>query len=83
MSPPPTRPKCGGTYCFWDGSRCHQHRHKTSCPLCNLNTLWNILMILARNVEQDRTHTRMITLTSVLLEFFPFVLFEMDFVSAL
>ena len=26
---------------------------KTSCPLCNLNTLWNILMILGRNVDQD------------------------------
>ena len=26
-------------------------RRKTSCPLCNLNTLWNILMILGRNVE--------------------------------
>ena len=24
------------------------------CPLCNLNTLWNILMILGRNVEQDK-----------------------------
>ena len=26
-----------------------------SCLLCNLNTLWNILMILSRNVEQDKT----------------------------
>ena len=39
----------GGSYCFWDRSR----RCKTSCPLCNLNTLWNILMILGRNVGQD------------------------------
>ena len=22
-----------------------------SCPLCNLNTLWNILMVFDRNVE--------------------------------
>ena len=26
-----------------------------SCPLCNLNSLWNILMILGRNVEEDKT----------------------------
>ena len=26
-----------------------------SCPLCNSNTLWNILMVLDRNVEQDET----------------------------
>ena len=25
------------------------------CPLCNVNTLWNILMVLGRNVEQDET----------------------------
>ena len=24
-----------------------------SCPLCKLNTLWNILVILGRNVDQD------------------------------
>ena len=24
-----------------------------SCPVSNSNTLWNILMILGRNVEQD------------------------------
>ena len=24
-----------------------------SCPLCKSNTLWNIFMILGRNVEQD------------------------------
>ena len=23
------------------------------CPLCKSNTLWNIFMILGRNVEQD------------------------------
>ena len=26
-----------------------------SCPLCNSNTLWNILKVLGRNVEQDNT----------------------------
>ena len=25
------------------------------CPLCMSNTLWNIFMILGRNVEQDET----------------------------
>ena len=61
MSPPTHLPKGdGGTYCFWDGSRWRRrkHRHRTSCPLCNLNTLWNILMILGRNVEQDQTTYR-------------------------
>ena len=24
-----------------------------SCPLCNSNTLWNILNVLGKNVEQD------------------------------
>ena len=28
------------------------------CPLCNLNTLWNILMILGRNVDQDEMTCR-------------------------
>ena len=46
---PPHLPKGGGTYCFWNGSSWH----KDSCPLCNLNTLWNILIVLGRNVEQD------------------------------
>ena len=26
-----------------------------SCPLCNSNTLQNILMVFGRNVEQDKT----------------------------
>ena len=26
-----------------------------SCPLCKSKTLWNIFMILGRNVEQDQT----------------------------
>ena len=37
---------------FLDGSR--WRRRKTSCPLCSLITLWNILMILGRNVDQDK-----------------------------
>ena len=62
----------------------------TSCPLCNLNTLWNILLILVRNVDQDEmmchincTCTRLTTLAFLLLELSPFVLFEKDFMSAL
>ena len=30
-----------------------------SCPLCNSNTLHNILMILGKNVEQDETMCRL------------------------
>ena len=26
-----------------------------SCPLCKSKTLWNIFMILGRNVEQDQS----------------------------
>ena len=29
-----------------------------SCPLCKSKTLWNIFMILGRNVEQDPTTCR-------------------------
>ena len=29
-----------------------------SCPLCKSKTLWNIFMILGRNVEQDQTMCR-------------------------
>ena len=28
------------------------------CPLCNSNMIWNILMVLGRNVEQDETLCR-------------------------
>ena len=28
------------------------------CLLCKLNTLWNIFMILGRNIEQDETTCR-------------------------
>ena len=30
-----------------------------SCPLCKSKTLWNIFMILGRNVEQDHTKCRL------------------------
>ena len=30
----------------------------TSCPLCKLNTLWNIFMIVGINLEQDETMCR-------------------------
>ena len=29
-----------------------------SCPLCKSNTLWNMMMILGRNVEQDEMTCR-------------------------
>ena len=61
--PTPHQKRVGvGAYCFWNRSswrrRQCQHRRKTSCPLCNLNTLWNILMILGRNVDQDEMTCR-------------------------
>ena len=49
--PHPSYQRGGRTYCFGDGS-CRRRR-QTSYPLCNLNTLWNILMILGRNVDQE------------------------------
>ena len=53
-------------------------------PLCNLKTLWNIFMIFGRNVEQDQmTCARMTSLAFLLLELSPFILFEIDFSSAL
>ena len=48
----PSHRRCGED-CFWDWSGWHQC--KTPCPFCNLNTLWNILMIFSRNVGQDKT----------------------------
>ena len=52
------------------------------CPLCKSNTLWNIFMILGRNIEQneDVSLTRMTTSVFLLL-LSP--LLEFDFVSAL
>ena len=40
-----------------------------SCPLCNSNTLWNILMVLGRNVEQDKM-TRCVQESQLCLSFF-------------
>ena len=61
-----------------------------SCPLYKLNTLWNIFMILGRNVEQDEImyHIQELLLTFgvmafSLLELSPFVLFEVHFVCTL
>ena len=54
--------------------------------LFNLNTLWNILMLLGRNVEQDEMIFCMQDWQlwlSYFWELFPFVLFAIDFVSAL
>ena len=67
---PPT--KGDGGIMFWDGSRLRRrrrrsrrqrrrrrrNRRKTSCPLCNLNKFWNILMILGRNVDKDEMTCR-------------------------
>ena len=75
--PPPPTKGGGGTYCFWDGSR--WRRCKTSCPLCDLNTLWNILMIFGINVEQDQSTCRVQEWQLCLCYFWsyhPFVLFE-------
>ena len=51
------------------------------CPLCNSNTLCNILMVFDRNVEQDEMtlHTRMTTLPFLLLTLSPFVIFDNDY----
>ena len=53
---------------------------KNSCPLCNSNTLWNISMVLGRNVEQDQTtsRTRMTTLPFFLLALSPSFIFDSD-----
>ena len=44
------------------------------CPLCKLDTLWNIFMILSRNLEQPGQDD-MTTLAFLLLKLSPFVLF--------
>ena len=59
-----------------------QRQRKTSCPLGNLSTLWNILMILGRSVEQYKTmvsRTKFTTLTFLLLGLSPFVIFDSDY----
>ena len=54
-----------------------------SCLLCKSNTLWIILILLDRNVEQDVLSTRMTTLAFLFLELSPLLEFAFDFVSAL
>ena len=58
---------------------------KTSAVISLSNTLWNILMILGSNEEQDQTYhiTRMTTLTFLLLELLPLVMFEFNFLLLL
>ena len=52
-----------------------------SCPLCKLNTLLDIFMIFGRNVEQHKmtSHTRMTTLSFLLLVLSPFVISDSDY----
>ena len=52
-----------------------------SCPLCKSKTLWNIFMMLGRNVEQgphNVLHTGMTTLPFLLLALSPFVMSDSD-----
>ena len=55
------------------------------CPVCKSKTLWNIFMILGSNVEQDQMMCciQEWQLAFLLLELSLFVLFEIDFSSAL
>ena len=49
------------------------------CPLCKSKTLWNIFIILGRNVEQDQTMCQVQEwLPSLLLALSPFVIFDTD-----
>ena len=51
-----------------------------TCPLCNSTTIWNILMVLGKNVEQDDVlRTSMTTLPFLLLALSPFVIFDSDY----
>ena len=53
-----------------------------SCPLHNLKTVWNILMMLYSYVEQvDVSRTRMATLAVIVSEVFPLNHFRRNFVS--
>ena len=55
------------------------------CPLCKSKTLWNIFVILDRNVVEDQMMCR-IQEWQLWLSYFwssPFVLFKIDFSSAL
>ena len=49
-----------------------------SCPLCKSKTLWNIFMILGRNVE-DVSRIRMTTLPFLPLALSPFVMSDSDY----
>ena len=52
---------------------------KILCLLYNSNTVWNISMVLGRNVEQDNvSRTRMTTLPFLLLALSLFVIFDRD-----
>ena len=42
-----------------------------SCPLCKLNTFWNIFMILGRNVEHDETKCHVQEWLSYFWRYFP------------
>ena len=62
------------------------HYSLISCPLCKSNTLWNILMILGSNEEQDQTtcHIQEWQLwLCLLLELSPLLVFEFYFLSLL
>ena len=52
-----------------------------SCPLCKSKTLWDIFMILGRNVEQDQTmcHVQNDTLPFLLLALSPFLMSDNDY----
>ena len=55
-----------------------------SCPLCNLNTLWNIFMILHRNVEQVLTiccEQEWQLLLSYFLSYFPLIVLGVIFLA--
>ena len=56
------------------------------CPLCNFNTLWIILILLSRNVEQNEITCcvqEWQLLAFLLLDLSPLLVFEFDFMSAL
>ena len=43
------------------------------CPLCNSDTLWNTLMVLGRNVEQDKRMRRIQERQLCLSKFFHYL----------
>ena len=51
------------------------------CPLCKSKTLWNIFMILGRNVEEDQMicHVQKDTLPFLLLALSPFLMSDSDY----